>query len=69
MTTGPPEAGWLLDAGSHEVIAPLPGAHQMSDEPRRVVELLAQILSRLGIPAVTTALWGCLVARNAYAYS
>ncbi|HUC46602.1 MAG TPA: hypothetical protein VMR94_08620 [Hyphomicrobiaceae bacterium] len=41
----------------------------MSDEPRRVVELLAQILSRLGIPAVTTALWGCLVARNAYAYS
>jgi len=22
-----------------------------------------------GIPAVTTALWGCLVARNAYAYS
>ena len=47
MTTGPPEAGWLLDAGSHEVIAPLPGAHQMTDEPRRVVELLAQILSRL----------------------
>jgi len=22
MTTGPPEAGWLLGAGSHEVIAP-----------------------------------------------
>jgi hypothetical protein len=22
-----------------------------------------------GMPTVTTALWGCLVARNAYAYS
>ena len=26
---------------------PIPGAHQMTDEPRRVVELLAQILSKL----------------------
>jgi hypothetical protein len=23
----------------------------------------------LSIPTVTTALWGCLIARNAYAYS
>ena len=31
--------------------------------------ILLNVPTLFRIPTVTTALWGCLVARNAYAYS